>query len=303
MQAQSLEIPETIGRRFHRPPVPSVVAHSASRHPVVFSHVASQTAMPGPTLTPPVESAFALHVHHQSFQTGDIWIDGKHSSLAPVGRSGILIFDLRSEPVAQLHEGFEFSRFHFSRAAIDDLAYEQGMRALGDLYVEHGHADPVVYHLALAMLGRVEVFGRERDTLFQDSIALALLAHVAQQYGGASEGRIEVGVLAPWQYRRVCEWVDSHLHASISIADIAALVNLSPSYFSRAFRRSTGLPPHRWLLHRRIDLAKQLLKATSSPLIDISASCGFVDQSHFTKVFTRAERVTPAQWRRLAQRA
>lgn len=197
MQARQFEIPEAIGRRFHRPPVPSVVAHAASRHPVVFSHVASQTAMPGPTLAPPVESAFALHVHHRPLLTGDIWIDGKHSTLAPVGRSGILIFDLRTEPVAQLYEGFEFSRFHFSRAAIDDFAYEQGIRTLGELFVEHGHADPVVYHLALAMLERVEAFGSERDTLFRDSIALALLAHVAQQYGGASEGRVEVGTLAP----------------------------------------------------------------------------------------------------------
>jgi len=241
MQARQFEIPEAIGRRFHRPPVPSVVAHAASKRPVVFSHIASQTAMPGPTLAPPVESAFALHVHHRPLLTGDIWLDGRHDSLGPVGQSGILIFDLRSEPVAQLHEGFEFSRFHFSRAAVEDLAYEQGMRKLGELFVEHGRADRVVYHLALALLERVEFFGTERDTLFQDSISLSLLAHVAQQYGRASARHLEVGTFAPWQYRRVCEWVDSHLHAAISVADISALVDLSPSHFSRVFRRSTGL--------------------------------------------------------------
>jgi Helix-turn-helix domain len=67
---------------------------------------------------------------------------------------------------------------------------------------------------------------------------------------------------------------------------------------SRAFRQSIGLPPHQWLLQRRVDKAKQLLRDSRSPLAEVAADCGFADQSHFTRVFTRAVGISPGQWRR-----
>jgi AraC-like DNA-binding protein len=85
----------------------------------------------------------------------------------------------------------------------------------------------------------------------------------------------------------------------MSIADLAAVVNLSRSHFARAFSRSTGLPPHRFVLQRRVARAKRLLKTTGLALSEISATCGFVDQSHFTKIFAAFERSTPGRWRRL----
>jgi AraC-like DNA-binding protein len=85
----------------------------------------------------------------------------------------------------------------------------------------------------------------------------------------------------------------------MSIGDIAGVLGLSPSYFARAFLKTTGLPPHRWLLQRKLLRAKQLLRGTSLPLTEISSTCGFADQSHFTRVFGRTERLTPARWRRV----
>ena len=71
-----------------------------------------------------------------------------------------------------------------------------------------------------------------------------------------------------------------------------------PTNFSRAFRQSTGVSPHQWLLKRRADQTKSLLRDRTLPLSDVALSCGFADQSHFTRVFARLAGISPGAWRR-----
>src|SRR5260370_35528491 len=104
-----------------------------------------------------------------------------------------------------------------------DLAYEHGMRRLGDLRAPGGEADPVVRHLALAMLKRAAFPGQERETLFADGIAQAFFAHLPQKYAGAVEGPAFAVILPPWRVRRVTDWVSAHLNDPVAIADLAAL--------------------------------------------------------------------------------
>jgi AraC family transcriptional regulator len=73
---------------------------------------------------------------------------------------------------------------------------------------------------------------------------------------------------------------------------------LSTSYFARAFRTSTGLAPHQWLAHRRVEVAKYLLRQQRGSLREIALACGFSDQSHFTRVFTRIVGSSLGAWRR-----
>ena len=89
---------------------------------------------------------------------------------------------------------------------------------------------------------------------------LAVTAHVAQTYGGLRRStELARGGLAPWQVKRACEKLESDLGGKISLEQIAADFDLSVSHFSRAFRVSTGLPPHQWLLRQRVNTAKQLM--------------------------------------------
>ena len=81
---------------------------------------------------------------------------------------------------------------------------------------------------------------------------------------------------------------------------IAAEFGLSTSHFSRAFRISTGLPPHQWLLRRRVTTAKQLMTVRDLSLSEIAISAGFANQSHFTRVFSSVVGVSPGAWRREA---
>lgn len=253
--------------------------------------------MPGPSLAPPVEDCIAVHVHHAPLSRADLWIEGHHRAVGAVPGGSVFVYDMRTEPIAQTYESFEFSRFHISRATLDELAFERGIHRLGDLRPVICVPDPVVSQLALLMLHRAVDFGRERDSLFNDGIALAFFAHIARKYAGIAEAPVLDGVLAPWQLHRLSEWVTANLDGPVSIADMAGLVSLSRTHFARMFRRSFGTSPHQWLLSRRVDRAKQLLRG-SLPLAAVAAMCGFVDQSHLTKVFTRLEGITPGSWRR-----
>jgi AraC family transcriptional regulator len=73
---------------------------------------------------------------------------------------------------------------------------------------------------------------------------------------------------------------------------------LSVSHFSRAFRRSMGAAPHNWLLTCRVEAAKEKLRDHRLTLSDVALACGFADQSHLTRVFTRIVGVSPGAWRR-----
>ncbi len=105
--------------------------------------------------------------------------------------------------------------------------------------------------------------------------------------------------LAPWQERLACELLLERLNDAPALEDVAEACRLSPGHFVRAFRRSTGLPPHRWLLERRVNHSKQMLLGSQQrSLAEIALECGFSDQSHFTRTFARVAGTTPGAWRR-----
>ena len=110
------------------------------------------------------------------------------------------------------------------------------------------------------------------------------------------------GGLAPWQERRAKELMSTHLGREISLAFVASECRLSVSHFARSFKQCTGKPPHRWLLENRVDRAKELLIDAELPLAEIALECGFSDQSHFTRVFSRTVGTSPGTWQRLRLR-
>src|SRR5262249_17387267 len=104
--------------------------------------------------------------------------------------------------------------------------------------------------------------------------------------------------LAPWQERRLQAHIETNLSISLTTADLAGVVNLSPSYFSRAFKKSFGQPPHSYLTMRRTIRAQELMLTTNEPLSQIAVACGLVDQSALCRLFRRTVGRNPHAWRR-----
>jgi transcriptional regulator GlxA family with amidase domain len=131
-----------------------------------------------------------------------------------------------------------------------------------------------------------------------------MVAHLAGMYGGLDNRDIQTyasakgRMLTPLQERRVTSRLLDDLGGDPSLCELAALCGLSRSYFIRAFKQTTGMPPHRWLLMQRVKRAKDLLRRTNMPIADVAVACGFADQSHLTRVFSKAFRISPGAWQR-----
>ena len=132
--------------------------------------------------------------------------------------------------------------------------------------------------------------------LYADALSLALIQRLVDLK--EPHARPERGGLPPFKLRQVTEYMHAHLGDEIGLQELAGLVGVSPSYFKRAFKNATGLPPHQWLILARCERAKFLLMESRSSLAEVALEVGFYDQAHFTRLFTQHIGVSPGLWRR-----
>jgi len=104
--------------------------------------------------------------------------------------------------------------------------------------------------------------------------------------------------LAPWQAKRVNAYIDNNLADPVTLGDLAKLVRLSKSHFSRGFKRSFGECFQRFLKRKRVERAQTLMATARLRLCDVACATGFADQSHFSRAFLQITGATPGRWRR-----
>ena len=232
----------------------------------------------------------------------ETWERGRRAIKADIRAGATYLYDMKNDVRFVIDQPFHALHFYLPRSALDGIAEQSGAPRVGALPAQLGvgHDDPVMRHIGGALLQALRR-PAETNQLFIDHMMLAFTAHVAQTYGGLRWGvKVSKGGLAPWQLKRAYEKLDADLGGTLSLQQVAAEFGLSVSYFSRAFRASTGLPPHQWLLRQRVKAAQQLMSVQDLPLSEIAISVGFANQSHFTKVFSAQVGVSPAAWRREA---
>jgi len=134
------------------------------------------------------------------------------------------------------------------------------------------------------------------STLTFDFFVQMFCSHVATTYGGVAPLPEGVGGLAVWQKRRVMEILHAGLHGDLRLPTLARECGLSISHFCRAFKQSFGLSVHQYVIHRRIEYAKFLLKSSSSSLAEIALQSGFCDQAAFSRTFGRLAGTSPKRW-------
>lgn len=107
----------------------------------------------------------------------------------------------------------------------------------------------------------------------------------------------KTGGLAPWQLRRVTDYMEANFPYRIELETLAAQVNLSQAHFSRAFKTSTGLAPYQWQLAARIRRAQAMLVNSDSSLTEVAHATGFADTVHFGRTFRNLVGAPPGVWR------
>jgi AraC family transcriptional regulator len=160
--------------------------------------------------------------------------------------------------------------------------------------------DPMLEQLLLAVATAL----REPTppaTLYIDTLAQMMAAHLAS----ASTARFDSAAPskpapkpAP-HLQRLADYIEAHLDEDLSLDRLGAEAVLSPLYLIRAFKAAFGESPHQYVMARRIERAKTLLRATDTPVADIALACGFSSQSHLCNRFQRVVGTTPVAYRRV----
>ena len=161
-----------------------------------------------------------------------------------------------------------------------------------------GVADSTVQQFA-ALCDQEIAEGGAAGRLYTESLATALVVHLFRSYGvSPHKSPRMIGGLAPLQLRRVMDYIEARLDHDLGLAELAALAELSTHHFGQAFKASMGMPPHRYLIERRIHRAKELLIGGNRSIAEIAVGVGFSSQSHMTFNFRKLVTTTPARYRR-----
>ncbi|WP_207460505.1 AraC family transcriptional regulator [Azospirillum sp. SYSU D00513] len=278
------------------PEKPAVIRRDIGRGTVGIARLRCDTGGLGMLDTPALEDAFLISHHLSSFRS-EIWVDGKPVPRPPNLAGHTTIHDFRRNIACRMHTAFDTLVIHLPRAMLEEILPDGGPQQFEDIAVKPSECieDPTIAAIVAAMLPALDVPERI-GLMYLDHVSCALATHLVAAYGQVTAAR-SGGTLAPWQERRVKEMIAARLDGDIRLADLAAECRLSVGHFVRAFRRTTNITPYQWLLQRRVDHAKELMRDGTRTLGDVALDCGFADQSHFTRTFSRFAGVSPGVWR------
>jgi AraC family transcriptional regulator len=172
-----------------------------------------------------------------------------------------------------------------------------------ELAEELGSVDPLVEQLLLTLDGVVRHWEPSART-YVDHLGCALAAQLARQHSvtGGRSGQLDQPAVRPGltdrQFAAVRELIETRLAGPIPLREMAAVVRLSVSQFSRQFKTRTGQSPHQFLVQLRVDAACRLLRSSTLPIAELAQRCGFSHQEHLTRVLRAHLGTTPAAIRR-----
>jgi len=115
---------------------------------------------------------------------------------------------------------------------------------------------------------------------------------------GAQRKSSDCCALSASQIRLVTDYMENHLNEKTTISELAKLVDLTRFHFIRSFKQAAGVPPHQFMIQRRVDRAKEMLAERNSSIAEIAARTGFNSPIQLTRAFRRVVGVTPSEFRR-----
>jgi AraC family transcriptional regulator len=161
-----------------------------------------------------------------------------------------------------------------------------------------GHTRIMLWHTALKLKALVDSLA-SGDRLYFETLGSLLVHELVRLSRGIPSVQPRVrGGLTPWQQRIITAYIEEHVNERIPLATLAHLVRLSPCHFSRVFKQSLGMPPHRYQTDRRMEHAKLLLAERAVSVTEIGLTIGFSSPNAFATAFRKATGLAPTDYRR-----
>jgi AraC family transcriptional regulator len=247
--------------QYHRQPPPSMAEHSCPQHRIIISDC---------TLPSPIIETF----------------EGLNQ-LNPVSRGTVRVLPANTLTWAYWETEHQFMELAFEPDLLARYVAQTSDVNHVELLPIINPCDPLIHSIGLALKAELES-GGIGGRLYVDAMTTALMAHLLRYY--SVENYLQppiVNGLPKGTLEQVVDYIHEHLNLDLALATLAEIAHMSPSYFSRLFKQSTGLSPHQYVIRCRIERAKQLLRHGELSIAEISYCLGFTHQSHFSHHFKR----------------
>lgn len=191
-------------------------------------------------------------------------------------------------------------QLYLPQATIERVVAEADKASPAELLERTGHPDPITSRL-LATAAEALDGTTTLDAMFRQQLTDLLATRLLAAHAGMPVAPQPVsGGLPPRILRRALERLRSESDADVSLGALAADAGLSRFHFCRAFKESTGMPPHAWLRHYRLEQAKAMLRDPSMSVIAVAVALGYASQTAFAAAFKKLTGQSPSEFRRLA---
>jgi AraC family transcriptional regulator len=216
-----------------------------------------------------------------------------------VGPGIVSILTRAQESQWRWDKPIDVSHLYLSRDSIASVAGEVFDRDIRDIELsDRVKAEDTVLPSLLKNLENEAASEALGGELYVEALKNQACIHILRQYSNVIFREVSHGGFSPVQKRLLRELIEENIDLNITLAELAAAVQLSVFHFCRKFEKEFGCPPHAFIIKKRVEQATQLLSNTLLPIKVIAAQCGFSDQSHMTRLFRRFVGVPPAVFRK-----
>jgi AraC family transcriptional regulator len=247
------------------------------------------------------EDAYALHLNRRSSTSISVYgrFGGRERHDIPF--HGATLYDLSDLPMVEVEGRYDMMRVYLPRQRMISVAESMGRRSDVKLCLPKPGFDDYIVTNLLNIVNFAFDNPERTSQLLVDEISILLISHLIHNYSDVSTVERRRGGLASWQERIAKEILFARIQSPPTVDELGQACGVSARHFIRAFRQSTGLTPHQWLMRERAINAKNLLEHSDRTLAEISAMCGYANLSHLCRAFQTCFGQSPSTARRQAK--